>query len=156
MTSTATTNSKQSPQYLCVLERTPSGYSAFAADFDFVLVTGRTKNDVLSDLSQELLALEKSGPLPTPKASESDFVGEDAELSYVSPAKPNLVSRQLEDLMRSEGMKQKDVAHALGVSSAAVSRLTSPYYHGHTMESLQKMANVLGYEVEVSFKKTHS
>lgn len=143
-------------QYLCVLEKTPSGYSAFLADFDLVLATGRTKYDVVNDLAQELLSLARDKPLPMPVASELEYVDEDVELVRVAPADLNPVSMKLDKLMRQEGKKQKDVAQLLGVSGAAVSRLTSPYYHSHTLDSVERLAHALGYEVEVSFKKIHN
>lgn len=142
-------------RYLCILEKTPTGYSGFAADFDLVLATGRTKEDVLNSLAQELQLMQKGGELSAPKSNELEFLEEDVELAYVAPASPNLVSAQLEKLMRSTGKKQKEVSAAMGVSSAAVSRLTSPYYHGHSMDAIKRFANALGYEVELKFKKVH-
>lgn len=143
-------------RYLCVLEKTESGYSGFLADSDLVLATGRTKADVLEYLAQELQAMKKGGELPEPKSTKEDFASEEGvEFEYVAPSPPNPISLQLEELVRMSGKKQKDVASALGVTSASISRLTSPYYHGHSIDSVQRIAHALGYEVELNFKKAN-
>lgn len=69
------------------------------------------------------------------------------------PAKPNPVSSELEQLLRERGMTHAELARRLGVSRPAVSRMLSPEYDAHSLPTLRRIADALGVQLEISFRK---
>ncbi len=69
----------------------------------------------------------------------------------LTPA-PDPVSRELNRVICESGRSKADVARMLGVKPPQVSQWTSPHYHQHGMETLRRVADALGLEVEVKFK----
>lgn len=62
------------------------------------------------------------------------------------------VAQELRRALRERGLTGAELASALGVQPPLVSRWLSPAYHGHSMETLRRIAEVLDMEVEVKFK----
>lgn len=65
---------------------------------------------------------------------------------------PDPVSAELSRVIRESGRSKVDVARLLGVKPPQVTQWTNPDYHQHGMETLRRVADALGLEVEVKFK----
>lgn len=145
--------------YLAVIEKSSSGFSGFLPDVPGLIAAESDKEKLLSMLSDSLYiyledCVAHGEELPAPATKTYD----DAELSEyetvcVSPAQPEHVSIEIDRLVGQSGLTYAEVARRMKVPRSAVTRLTSPVYRGHSMETLRKLANALGYEVEVSFKR---
>lgn len=69
-----------------------------------------------------------------------------------TPTAPDPVSAELSRIIRESGRSKADVARLLGVKPPQVSQWTNPNYHQHGLETLRRVAEALGMEVEVRFK----
>lgn len=78
------------------------------------------------------------------KLDLSDYEGEEVKVVYVSPAPMNPVSLELEAAIERSGLTQREVAKRVKTSEAAVSRLTNPFYFGHSVGMLRRVAEALG------------
>lgn len=144
--------------YLYVVEPTDNGYSAFVPDVPGVVVAGSTEGEVEKLLSDALCLqfldmVEDNESIPS--AVTKQYVDKELDnykVGFVSPSAPDKVSLEIGSLVKSSGLKYAEVARRMDVPRSILSRLTSPIYHGHSMETLRKLAHSLGYEVEVSFK----
>lgn len=72
-------------------------------------------------------------------------------LHFVPPAIPNPVSLELRGLVEASHESQGHIAQRAGMKQQALSRLIDPYYDGHTLASLTRIADALGFEVQVNF-----
>lgn len=144
--------------YLCVIEKTNSGFSAFCPDVPGLFATGDDRDELLKSLSDALYVylddtLNNGEAIPESNTKTySDSELSDYELLFVSPSDPDPVSVEIDRLVNQSGLAYAEVARRMAVPRSVVNRLTSPVYHGHSMESLRKFAQALGYEVEVNFK----
>ena len=143
-------------KYPFAVQQTSNNYAASALGFP----TLATAKDFfkLEQLMAEQLALtlyeaELSGETlePPSELDLSDFEGEEVKVVYVSPAPMNPVSLELEAAIERSGLTQKEVARRAQTSEAAVSRLTNPFYFGHSVSMLRRVATVLGEQLEVRF-----
>ena len=64
------------------------------------------------------------------------------------------VAIQLATLRRESGMSQKDLAEIVGTSQQQISRLESPFYEGHSLSMLRRVAEVLGATVHVEIQRS--
>lgn len=74
------------------------------------------------------------------------------EIAFLEPAEMNPVSREIEAALERAGINQSELARRLGTSRSAVSRMTNPFYWGHSMDLLRRVAEVLGLQIEVKLK----
>ena len=72
-----------------------------------------------------------------------------AEVLHLDPAPMNPVSGEIEAAMNRAGMHQAELARRLGTSRSAVSRMLNPFYWGHSVDLLRRVAEVLGADLEV-------
>ena len=144
--------------YPFVIEPAASNLAASAVQFaTLATADNRTK---LGRLMAEQLALELRGYAernetpPTP-LNEMDIDLSDYEAGsmvvYVEPAPLNPVSLTLAAELERLGVKPSELAKRLGISRSVVSRLTNPFYWGHSVKTLNRVAEVLGAELRVSF-----
>lgn len=81
--------------------------------------------------------------------------GSTVELEYQDspepPAIPNPVSLAIKTAITESGLTQVEVARRLGVKPSLVSRWVHPRYASHTLETLRRLAEVLGLELRVGF-----
>lgn len=66
------------------------------------------------------------------------------------------VAVQLATLRRQAGLSQKELAWALHTSQQQISRLESPGYEGHSLNTLRRVAQVLHARVRVVFESESS
>jgi transcriptional regulator with XRE-family HTH domain len=62
------------------------------------------------------------------------------------------VALQLASLRKKTGMSQKELAKRLRTSQQQISRLESPFYEGHSLSMLRRIADVLGATVRVEIQ----
>ncbi len=61
----------------------------------------------------------------------------------------NPVSLEITRAIRESGLTHAQLAERMGVSRPLVTRWTHPQYHGHTVETLERLARALGKVLEV-------
>jgi transcriptional regulator with XRE-family HTH domain len=64
------------------------------------------------------------------------------------------VAMQIAAARKQAGLSQKELAARLKTSQQQVSRLESPSYRGHSLQTLERVANVLGAKVRITFEPT--
>ncbi len=62
------------------------------------------------------------------------------------------VALQLAALRKQAGLSQKELAERVGTSQQQISRLESPYYEGHSLNLLRRVAETLGARVKVEIQ----
>lgn len=154
------------PTYLAILEHDGNAYGGWFADLP-INATGTTPDEVRQRLREGLalylhdLHQEQQAP-PEPAArtlTDVDLtdVGEDAgnlTAELLDPAEMNPVSLEIERAMHEAGIAtQTQLAAALGVSRQAAARLIDPFYWGHSLTTLRRVAEVLDASVEVRFTR---
>lgn len=106
-------------------------------------------------LALELRNYAEGNELPPAPLSKSDIDLSDYEAGsvvlYIEPAPLNPVSLTLAAELKRLGVKSSELARRLGTSRSVVSRLTNPFYWGHSVKTLNRVAEVLGAELKVSF-----
>jgi len=141
--------------YLCVVEKTTTGYSAFVPDVPGVAVANADLGK-LKEAIEDALYLHLADEVDPPESVTSVFRDEDVEVFdqfFVSPSEPDKVSLLIDDLIKKSGVNRTELARILDVPKSSISRLTSPIYRGHSMATLRRIADALGYKVQVMFEK---
>lgn len=69
------------------------------------------------------------------------------------PLEADPVSAEVVGAIRASGLTQAEIARRMGTQQPQVARLADPNYHGHSLDSLRKLAAALGLEVEVRLRK---
>ena len=134
------------------------GTSGYVPDLPVIVVAGEGRDEVLR-LASEAIALrlydlERDGEeWPVPSPVESIECEEPWEVVLVEPAEVNPVSLRLADAIQSARLTKTEVARRLGMSRQSIHRLTDPFYFNHNMRSLNRVAELLGLEVQISFPK---
>jgi hypothetical protein len=147
--------------YPFAMVRTSTGFSGSALQFPSIATAPtRSTLDVLMQQQTALFLLEHrwSGtPPPRPvDRSEIDLsdwtdAGEEPEVAYVAPADVSEVSVTIERAIRDEGMTYAALARRMAVPRSVVTRLTDPFYFGHTTRTLRRVADALGLTLRVDF-----
>lgn len=137
-------------EYGMIVESTQTGYSAYFPDLPGLAVTGRNLPELRERAAQALAlhlhGLEESGePIPCPTQAAGE--------TRVAPAPMNPVSLAVERAIRESGMSEYALAKALGVHQRVLTRLTDLFYWGHSLSSLRRVAEVLGREVVLEFRR---
>ena len=148
-------------KYLCVIEREthPSGrvsFGGYCLDISANVVSKPTREEVIESLREGIalsrLSLEEDGlPVPAPTSTESEVVteSEDDELIWLEPAEVNPISLEIEHAIKKAGFNQAELARRLGVHRSQVTRMVDPFYFGHNISTLQRIAEAIGGHVEV-------
>ncbi|MEX2541021.1 MAG: type II toxin-antitoxin system HicB family antitoxin [Trueperaceae bacterium] len=145
--------------YLGVIERAPKNYSGFIPDVMGAIGVAGIREETLKSLSEGLaLALEdlaeRGLPVPVPSDLENlnldEYEPEEPyEIVSVSPAKMNPVSIEVENALESTGVTRAELARRLGVPRSVVSRITDPFYFGHSVSTLRRVADALGVDLQI-------
>lgn len=146
--------------YWAVVEGEGDNFSAFVPDVLGAVGAGDTLEQavasVVESLAVQLEDLRGRGvQVPAPSNFETLDVGE-AEEPYqvieVSPAPLNPVSLAIERGLDNSGMSKAELARRTGMPRSNISRITDPFYWGHSSETLRKVAQALGAEMRVTFE----
>jgi DNA-binding XRE family transcriptional regulator len=63
------------------------------------------------------------------------------------------VAQKLCQMRERAGLSQRELAKLVGTTASVICRLESADYDGHSLRLLRRIAEVLGYRVDVSFKR---
>ena len=66
------------------------------------------------------------------------------------------VARQICEARQVRGLSQAKLATLIGTTQSAIARLEDADYDGHSLTMLRRIADALGYDVEVRFVAHHS
>ncbi len=147
--------------YLCVIERETHAdghvsYGGYCLDLSANVVSKPSREAVIESLREGMalsqLHFEEYGlPVPPPLSKEADVVREhpDDELVWLEPAPVNPISLEIERLLQKMGMNRAELARRLGVHRAQATRLTDPFYFGHSVTTLQRVADAVGAQLKV-------
>lgn len=136
-----------------------------AGSVDFAAVTAADSRDELLRLAGEQVALHlleheirgTAAPPPTPPEDlDLDYLDEfeeNHEVVYVEPARLSEFGVAIYRTMVEEGLTETELARRMGVSHTVANRISDPLYFGHTSNTLRKVAEALGREVEVRLTK---
>ncbi len=147
--------------YPFILEKEGRTYGAIAAQFA-ALATSTSKKDVLKRaakvLAVHLFEQQVSGrkvpkPITHDKVDVSDFAESDYEIVDVEPLDTSARSLELAKLLAESGLTQNEVAKRMRTTQSTVSRLTDPFYFGHSVKSIERFVAALGRRVEISYPK---
>ena len=153
---------RKAMKYPYVIEKAKNNYAGFFIDASCV-ATANTKEELKEKLSRGLaiyiLEARKYGqhPSPTPEKNIDlseygiSLDNEGVELGYTEPASINPTSLAIDQAIKAVGITEAEVARRMGTSRSALSRITDPFYWGHTMTMLKKFADSIGAKIEVSF-----
>ncbi len=151
-------------EYLIVIEGKEGSYSAYAPDISGANGVGKSLEVVKKSLS-ESISLHADAKYPKPKI----LTREDAEkhafetfgmrleandqIDFIRPANINPVSLEIASARESLGLSQAELGRRLSMPRSNVNRLENPFYFGHSLAILNRVAEALGVELEVSFGK---
>ncbi len=145
-------------KYPFVIE--PARLNLAASAVQFATLATANNRAELGRLMAEQLALELHSYAERNETPPAPLDDVDIDLSnyeagsmvvYVEPAPLNPVSLTLAAELEQLGVKPSELAKRLGTSRSVVSRLTNPFYWGHSVKTLNRVAEVLGTELRVSF-----
>nr|AWJ66286.1 hypothetical protein [uncultured bacterium] len=141
-------------KYPFIIEPSNTGYAAAPPQF-MILVTAKTKAELKTKMAEALgLHLyDYHGTLPPPTRHE------DIDVSYydtydivdIEPARVNPVSIEIDRIISASGLSQAEVARRMGTSPASISRITNPFFFGHKVDTLRRVAEAVGKKLEVVF-----
>ena len=143
--------------------QTPTGFAASALQFPS-LATAATRAE-LDHLMREQVALyllecRLESAVPSPPCAEEDLdlsdwseSGGEPDVVYVEPAAVNEASVAIERALREEGVAYAELARRMDAPASVVTRLTDPFYFGHTTRSLRKVAHALGRRLDVVLRR---
>ena len=102
----------------------------------------------LEDQPQQVARLHSLEELSAELHAELDG---SEEILFLALAPMNPVSLEIEQALAQAGFSQAELARRIGSSRSAISRLTNPFYWGHSLEVLRRVAGALNSELEVKF-----
>lgn len=140
---------------------TATGFAASALQFPAMATAPtRTQLDRLMREQSALYLLEHRLNRTSPERPRaegdvdlSDWVDADPPptVVFAAPAAVNEVSIAIELAVRDEGLTYAELARCMALPRSVVTRLTDPFYFGHTTATLRKVAHALGRALHVSF-----
>lgn len=74
-----------------------------------------------------------------------------AEILHLEPAPMNPISVQIEQAIARARMTQADLARAMATSRSAVNRMINPFYWGHSLDLLRRVAEATHTQLHVTF-----
>ena len=146
------------PAYPFAVHATRTGLSASALQFP-AMATADDRPELFRLLAEQvalyLLDARLEGrtpepPLPAERLDRTVF-GADAEIVHVRPATVSVASEAIERALREEGLAYVELARRMNVPRSVESRITNPFYFGHTSRTLRQVAAALGRELRVGF-----
>ena len=101
-------------------------------------------------LVQHVLAGTRApAPLARDELDVAALGGEAAEVVFAVAAPVSGASVAIARALAEEGVSRAELARRLEVAPSVVGRLVSPFYFGHSLPSLRRVAQVLGRQVVV-------
>lgn len=138
--------------YAVVIEPSAKGFAVSPVQFPG-FATAKCKEEALKLAAQQValgLLEREPEPLDVDTLDLSDYEA-GSEVVYIEPAPVNPISLRLEAEIKQQGLSLGEVARRAGLHRPAVSRLINPFYWSHSVQSLKRIAEVLGKDVEITF-----
>jgi hypothetical protein len=151
-------------KYLAITANAGNNYIGWFADNIPALATASSREQVEIKLSRCLASLLAEGvalPQPTTQALAQSLADVDVadlegasevESCWIGAAPINAVSLEISAALQQAGLRPADLARQLGVSRASVARLTDPFYWGHSLASLSRVAQALGAKLTIKLE----
>ncbi|GHG38920.1 hypothetical protein GCM10017784_37100 [Deinococcus indicus] len=148
-------------KYVCVIESSSdkngnTTYGGYCLDIPASIISRKSKDEVISGLRESIalsiLSYEDDGLIPpAPFASPSEVVKESEgdEVILIAPAPVNPVSLSIEKAIEKAGISRSELARRLGVNRSQATRIVDPFYFGHTVSTLNRVAEALGKRLEI-------
>lgn len=147
--------------YLTIISEAPNNWTALTPELSCI-GTAKTKEALLRQASEAIaLALEddqqRAARITSLEQLDADIRAElpaGHEFVFLEPAPLNPVSAQIEQALKVAGINQSELARRLGTTRSAVSRMVNPFYWGHNVDTLRRVAEVLNatLRVEITVK----
>lgn len=152
-------------EYLVVIERGDRNFSAYAPDVPGAVATGGTLEQVRERMAEALAIHLEGEPWPRPRVltragadqhareelGAPEGLGASDKVTRLAPAVMNSVSLEAARAIDASGLTQAEVAARMGTTQSAISRLVDPFYWGHSVDSLRRLANALEVRFELHF-----
>jgi hypothetical protein len=151
-------------KYLAITAKAGNNYVGWFADNIPALATANSREQVEVKLSRCLASLLSEGvalPQPETQALAQSLAGvavtelegaNEVESCWIDAAPINAVSLEITAALQQAGIRPADLARQLGMSRASVARLTDPFYWGHSLASLQRIAEALKAKLTIKIE----
>lgn len=144
--------------YLTIISSGERNWNALVPELHCV-VTALTRKDLLKLARESISVALEDVPVSAPsilsfsQLSLGLRAGLDGseEILSLEPAPMNPVSLEIEQALSGAGLSQAELARRIGSSRSAVNRLTNPFYWGHSLDVLRRVAEALDSELQVKF-----
>lgn len=145
-------------RYLAVLSSTRTGYAGGFPDLPGCVAAGKTAEQTRALLGEalalHLAALRDAGEqIPAASTTSVPDLAEGESAEWVTAALVNPVSQAVHGLYQEVGLPYRALAERTGLNVSALHRLQDPFYWGHSVSSLRKIADALGYHLDVQFRR---
>lgn len=148
--------------YWAIIEGEGDNYGAFVPDVGGAVGAGSSPEEALAGVRESLAVmladLEMRGePLPAPTPKEqldvSEFGPEEPyRFALVEPASLSPVSLAIEGALRRSGVSKAELARRMNIPRSTASRITDPFYWGHSSDTLRRVAEALNADMRVTFQ----
>ena len=144
-------------KYLAIIEQGETGYGALIPDLPGAFAVGESVAETLESLSEVLTIMledyaERGLPVPAPSpVLDSDSLELEGpwQIREVEPASRNRVSTEVDNAIIASGLTRSEIARRMNTSASVLSRMTNPFYRGHSLSLLQRFAQAIDGTLEV-------
>lgn len=142
--------------FLTIISSGERNWNALVPELSCIVTAG--SRDELLRLTRESIALaledrpDAASRLRTVEDLDTDLRSDldgSEEVVFLDPAEMNSVSLEIEQALKETGITQAELARRLGTSRSAVNRLVNPFYWGHSLDILRRVAAALEAELQV-------
>lgn len=148
--------------YWAVIEGDGDNYGAFVPDVGGAVGAGSSVEEALAGVRESLAVMladltERGEPLPLPTPKDrldvSEFGPEEPyHFALVEPVTLNPVSLAIEGALRRTGVSKAELARRMNIPRSTASRITDPFYWGHSSDTLRRVAEALNADMRVTFQ----
>ncbi|MVN86931.1 helix-turn-helix domain-containing protein [Deinococcus sp. HMF7620] len=142
-------------KYLTLIAHTDANWTALVPDLTCI-VTAKTREALLTKVCESITLVLEDGPRTPQAVTLADVAPDvraelpaDAEVVHLEPAPVNPVSAEIERALERAGISQAELARRIGSSPAGVNRLVNPFYWGHSLDVLRRVAEALNTDLHV-------
>lgn len=148
--------------YWAIIEGEGDNYGAFVPDVGGAVGAGANPEEALEGLRASLAVMladlkERGEPLPTPTPQDrldvSEFGPEEPyRFALIEPITLNPVSLAIEGALKRSGISKAELARRMNIPRSTASRITDPFYWGHSSDTLRRVAEALNADMRVTFQ----
>lgn len=142
--------------YLTIIGKTETGWATLTPELTCI-GTAKTREAAVEQAREAITLALGNDPaqaatitaLEQVDAEIRSEMGSEDEVIFLDPAPVNPISLEIAEALKSTGISQAELARRIGTSRSAVSRMVNPFYWGHSMDLLRRVAEALGLQIEV-------